>query len=174
MIWVLRLGHRLPRDERMTTHIALVARAFLANKMFYSGQKDKGMEESVNKIVKNWGGKFEVGYLKNPFSFLKKNRTKFKIIHLTMYGIPLLEKIEDIKKEKNFIIVVGSEKVPKEIYEIADYNIAITSQPHSEVAALAITLNEILGKKPIKEDLFKGKIKIIPSEKGKKVVRNKS
>ena len=28
MLHVLRLGHRIHRDERLTTHICLVARAF--------------------------------------------------------------------------------------------------------------------------------------------------
>ena len=35
------------------------------------------------------------------------------------------------------MIVVGAEKVPREIYELADYNVAVGSQPHSEVSAWA-------------------------------------
>ena len=33
MIIVLRIGHRIGRDKRITTHVALVARAFGANKI---------------------------------------------------------------------------------------------------------------------------------------------
>ena len=33
MIIVLRLGHRFVRDYRVTTHLALVARSFGANKI---------------------------------------------------------------------------------------------------------------------------------------------
>jgi tRNA (cytidine56-2'-O)-methyltransferase len=69
------------------------------------------------------------------------------------------------------MIVVGAEKVPPEIYELADFNVAVTNQPHSEVAALAIALDRlqaILGKEALKTE-FKGKLEIIPSRKGKKV-----
>ena len=33
MIIVLRIGHRIGRDKRITTHVALVARAFGANEI---------------------------------------------------------------------------------------------------------------------------------------------
>jgi len=33
MITVLRIGHRISRDKRITTHVALVARAFGADKI---------------------------------------------------------------------------------------------------------------------------------------------
>ena len=46
-ISVLRLDHRLPRDERITTHVALVARAFGASEMIYTGQYDSGLEKSI-------------------------------------------------------------------------------------------------------------------------------
>ena len=39
--------------------------------------------------------------------------------------------------------MVGAEKVPREIYELADYNVAVGSQPHSEISALAIVLDRI-------------------------------
>ena len=44
MIEVLRLGHRISRDKRISTHVALVARAFGASKIYYTGQKDKSMK----------------------------------------------------------------------------------------------------------------------------------
>ena len=37
MIVVLRLGHRIGRDARISTHCGLVARALGANKIIYSG-----------------------------------------------------------------------------------------------------------------------------------------
>jgi len=38
MIEILRLGHRKKRDARLSTHVALVSRAFGASKIYYSGQ----------------------------------------------------------------------------------------------------------------------------------------
>ena len=91
-IHVLRLGHRLPRDERITTHVALVSRAFGAEEMTYSGQHDSSLEKTIENIAKNWGGKFTISYNKNFISIIKKYKNMgFKIVHLTMYGIPLPE-----------------------------------------------------------------------------------
>ncbi len=175
-ISILRLGHRIPRDERITTHVALVARAFGAGEIIYSGQHDSSFEESVKKISENWGGKFEIRYAKNPLKAAndyKKNN--FALVHLTMYGIPLPEKADEIKKNGKILVIVGAEQVPKEFYEIADFNISITNQPHSEVAALAIILDRIMEGKELElgfSEKFKGKITIEPSEKGKKISKN--
>ena len=40
MITVLRLDHRLGRDTRITTHVCLTARAFGADKVILSGERD--------------------------------------------------------------------------------------------------------------------------------------
>ncbi|HLC68350.1 MAG TPA: tRNA (cytidine(56)-2'-O)-methyltransferase [Candidatus Bilamarchaeaceae archaeon] len=172
-ISVLRLGHRLPRDERITTHVALVARAFGAQEIIYTGQHDGSLEKSVSGIVQNWGGTFSIQYEKNAIAAIKTfKKNNFAIVHLTMYGIPLPEKIQPVQSRKNLLIIVGGEQVPREVYELADYNIAVTSQPHSEVAALAVFLNQLRQTKPLQrewDEQFKGKTKIEPSEKGKKL-----
>jgi len=173
MITVLRLGHRLPRDERMTTHVGLVARAFGADGMVYSGQHDGGLERSISAIVRNWGGEFFISYERNFIKVIKEHREKgFTVLHLTMYGIPLPEVEQRIKEGGKFLVVVGAERVPKEVYELAHFNIAITNQPHSEVAALAILLDRLQGGRQLERAFdarFKGKIKISPSERGKNV-----
>lgn len=172
MITILRLGHRIPRDERITTHVGLVARAFGAEKIIYSGQKDQGMEKSINKISNEWGGNFEIEYCENGLKKTKQfKKNKFSIVHLTMYGIEINRKIKEIRnngKKKDMLIVVGGSQVPSEFYQIADFNISITNQPHSEVAALAVFLHEYFQGKEIKKK-FKGKKLITPSEKGKKI-----
>ncbi|MDD5337064.1 MAG: tRNA (cytidine(56)-2'-O)-methyltransferase [Candidatus ainarchaeum sp.] len=173
MLVVLRLGHRLPRDERITTHVALVARAFGAGRLIYAGQHDSGFEESIGRVVSNWGGDFQIEYSKNPLKTAKEyKKSGYKIAHLTMYGIPLPEKEAELRKILNLLVIVGAEQVPAEFYEIADFNLSLTSQPHSEVAALAIALDRIMGGKELSRTFssrFAGKMEIIPSEKGKKV-----
>ena len=67
------------------------------------------------------------------------------------------------------MIIIGSEKVQREIYEYADFNIAIGNQPHSEVAALAIFLDRYFQGKEF-EKRFDGKLKIIGSAQGKQVI----
>lgn len=175
-IHVLRLGHRLPRDERITTHVALVSRAFGAKAITYSGQHDESLEKTVKSVAKNWGGKFSVSYDKKFLSVIKNYKKKgFTVLHLTMYGIPLPEAERKIKTRKKVLVVVGAERVPKEVYELADYNIAVTNQPHSEVAALAIILDRLQKGKQLERSFdkkFRGKIKVKPNPKGKTVLKD--
>ncbi len=169
-VYVLRLFHRKERDKRVTTHCALVSRAFLAKKMYYCGDKDENLENKIKDVTKRFGGNFEVEYIENWKEFIKKfDGAK---VHLTMYGIPLTKKLNEIKQKNKILVIVGSEKVPKEVYELADYNISITLQPHSEIAALAIFLDKIFDGKEFEYEFENAKIKIIPQERGKKVVRN--
>ena len=162
MIEILRLGHRIQRDKRISTHVALVARTFGADKIWYDGQKDKSLEESVNKIVKKFGGDFKIEHIKN----YKKLFSGKKIVHLTMYGDDFRKHVNKIKGK--ILIIVGGEKVPKEIYEISDYNLGVGNQPHSEVAALGIFLDHLGKFKKIK-----GKLEIVPNLEGKKIFKKK-
>jgi len=52
---------------------------------------------------------------------------------------------------------------------MADFNVSVGNQPHSEVAALAVFLDRYnMGS--WNEKPFNGKIQILPSNKGKKVL----
>jgi tRNA (cytidine56-2'-O)-methyltransferase len=168
MLVLLRLGHRIFRDQRMTTHCALTARAFGCEKMVYSGERDGEMEKSVMDVAKRWGGNFEVVYEKNWKKFLSQFPGK-KVL-LTMYGINLPDVIEKIRPIKDLLVIVGSEKVPSEIYEMIDYQVAVTLQPHSEVAALAVFLDWYFAGEEMKKEFKDAKIKIIPQERGKKTI----
>ncbi len=166
-VYVLRLGHRPERDKRISTHVALTARAFGA-KGIYFDTYDESVFESVKDVVKRWGGEFFIEHvnwrrLLREFDGLK--------VHLTMYGIPLLEKLNEIRKADRVLVIVGAEKVPKEVYEMSDLNISIGNQPHSEVAALAVFLDRVLNGLVFKLEFPDAKIRVIPCERGKKVVR---
>ena len=52
---------------------------------------------------------------------------------------------------------------------MADFNVSVGNQPHSEISALAIFLDRYNGE-GWQEKQFNGKIEILPSNKGKKVV----
>ncbi|MEM1606870.1 MAG: tRNA (cytidine(56)-2'-O)-methyltransferase [Candidatus Bathyarchaeia archaeon] len=172
-VFVLRLGHRIERDKRITTHVFLVARAFGAQGAFYSGQRDEKVEESVRKVVEMWGGSFRVEYVKNWVEKMKQWRKNGgEIIHLTMYGLPLDEVIDRIRESRrDKLVIVGSEKVPRLVYEIADWNVSVTSQPHSEVGALSVFLHELHMGRELKREFENAKIKVIPQAKGKKIMR---
>ena len=173
-IMVLRLGHRLPRDERMTTHVCLTARAFGASGAIYSGQKDNSLEGSVERIVGKWGGEFSMEYEGKPIQRIERmKREGWAVVHLTMYGMPLPEKGREIGKKGRVLVVVGAEKVPAEVYSLADFNVAVGSQPHSEIAALAVALDRLQGGKELERGFqsnFAGaEVTLEPSEKGKNI-----
>ncbi|ADD08304.1 tRNA (cytidine(56)-2'-O)-methyltransferase [Candidatus Aciduliprofundum boonei] len=167
MITVLRIGHRPQRDKRITTHVALVARAFGADRIIIT-TKDEKIERSVRDIVDRFGGNFEI-LSGIP---LKRALKDFKgtIVHLTMYGLPVDDVIPKIPKDENLMIIVGAEKVPREIYEIADFNVAVGNQPHSEVAALAIFLDRFFEGRELRREFENAKMKVIPQDRGKKVI----
>lgn len=164
MITVLRLGHRRGRDDRISTHVGLTARQFGADKIIYSGKKDSNMMESLEDVCERWGGGFEVEY-REDFRRVIKDFEGLKF-HLTMYGEPFQDKISGMKEEmgeRDVLVIVGSQKVPREVYGFADYNIAVGNQPHSEVTATGIFLYELNGRE-VPEDFEGAKVKVVPSE----------
>jgi len=166
MITVLRLGHRKGRDKRITTHVGLVARAFGADEILIT-TKDDAIEGTLKDVTDRFGGEFMVRSGLRWRKILED--WEGTIVHLTMYGEHVDDIIDSIPKEKDLIIVVGSEKVPGDLYKMATFNIAVGNQPHSEVAALAVFLNKYLDGEGLKKD-FHGKLVIRPSKNGKKVV----
>jgi tRNA (cytidine56-2'-O)-methyltransferase len=122
-------------------------------------------------VAKNWGGPFSASYEKSWRKVMAKYKRKgFSICHMSMYGLPIQTNVKKVRKRRNVLVVIGAEKVPGEVYRLADYNIAITNQPHSEVAALAVFLHEFSRGKELGKKFAKAKLKIIPQERGKKVV----
>jgi tRNA (cytidine56-2'-O)-methyltransferase len=169
-IVVVRIGHRIKRDPRLTTHVALAARALGAKQIFVCGEKEEGILESIRDVAKRWGGKFPVQYAEGWKKTVKKLKKKrFCVVHATMYGEPIQKKIAQLRKKRKIALVVGSEKVPAEMYRLSDYNISVTNQPHSEVAALAIILHDIQRGKELEKKFPKAAIRITPTERGKKV-----
>ena len=166
---VLRIGHRLVRDDRVTTHAALVARAFGAEKIYMTGI-DQSVSKTVAGVAKRWGGEFEVNVIHDWKALAKAwKKEGGRVAHLTMYGINIENVAENLRKESRILVIIGAEKVPREAYDLADYNIAIGNQPHSEIAALAIFLDRIFKGKQLKKELAGSRLKIIPSETGKKI-----
>jgi tRNA (cytidine56-2'-O)-methyltransferase len=83
---ILRIGQRLIRDDRVTTHVALVARAFGASKI-YMNEVNPEIKQTIDKINKTWGGEFEVELIEDWKKVVKtKKMQSVKIIHITMYG----------------------------------------------------------------------------------------
>ena len=169
VIEVVRIGQRLVRDDRVTTHVALVSRGFGAERI-YMTEVNPEIKDTIKKINNTWGGNFEIEFIDKWKTIVKKRKDEgLKIVHLSMYGESIDDVQESLRNEKDIMVVVGAEKVPREIYELADYNVAVGSQPHSEISALAIVLDRIQNGKQFKKEFSNAKRKIIPTKKGKNV-----
>jgi len=178
-IAVLRWGHR-QRDYRVTTHVALTARAFGASQFLISDTEDKTIRETIENMNENWGGEFNFKMGISWRSAIEEWRNKGGIVvHLTIYGenIENSDVLDRIKSEnKNIMILIGSKKVPPDFFseKVSDYNVAIGNQPHSEVAALAVFLDRLLNGAQLGKSFDKARIQVIPSKYGKKVIENTS
>jgi len=173
---VLRWGHR-DRDKRLTSHVALTARALGASSFILADVRDEKVEATVEKVTKQWGGsfRFEMG---TPWRrFVKEWRAKNGlVVHLTAYGenIQTSNVLERIKTAgKDLLVIVGSQKVPSEFFSkrVSDFNVAVGNQPHSECSSLAVFLDRFFEGRELSEGFDGAKIKIIPQVRGKKVAK---
>jgi tRNA (cytidine56-2'-O)-methyltransferase len=167
VITVLRLGHRPARDKRVTTHVALTARALGADGILVS-TRDPALERSVRDVVRRFGGSFriETGI---PWRRAIREWRGTKV-HLTMYGEPI-DGVLDRLPRGDLLVVVGAEKVPRDVFDLVDANVAIGNQPHSEVAALAIFLDRFSGGRALGQE-FGGRLRIRPSGRGKDLIKS--
>ena len=169
---VLRLGHRPQRDKRLSTHLLLAARAFGASGAFYAGIRDPGLEGSVRKIVRDWGGDFSVEYAGNWKRVVRD--WEGGVVHLTMYGLPAQDIVHEVTTgEGPLLVVVGGPKVPGDVFELADWNVSVTLQPHSEVSALALFLHMLYGGAELSMEYPGARLRIVPSARGKELAVSK-
>jgi tRNA (cytidine56-2'-O)-methyltransferase len=164
---ILRIGHRPERDQRVTTHVGLTGRALGARGM-YLAASDKGVVQSIADVTERWGGEYFCEDNVKWRSCIKDWKAAGGVVvHLTMYGLNLPDVISDIRPNNKILVIVGAEKVPGEIYGLADYNVAVTGQPHSEISSLALFLDHLFAGTELKKEFPGAQIRIIPSKAGK-------
>ncbi|MBS7622836.1 tRNA (cytidine(56)-2'-O)-methyltransferase [Candidatus Bathyarchaeota archaeon] len=174
-VYVLRWGHR-PRDFRVTSHVALTARAFGASGIILSDSEDRTIERTVRRLVETWGGPFSVSMGVPWISFVKSWRSSGGVtVHLTMYGenIETSDVIKRIKNtRKDLLVLVGSRKVPPDFYseDVSDFNVAVGNQPHSEIAALAVFLDRLFGGSELRRRFRDSTLEVLPTKRGKRVI----
>jgi tRNA (cytidine56-2'-O)-methyltransferase len=135
----------------------------------YLATSDKGVVQSIRDVVDRWGG-----------TFFCEDNVKWRscirdwkalggiVVHLTMYGLNLPDVIDEIKSAHGkILVIVGAEKVPGEIYGLADYNVAVTAQPHSEISSLALFLDHFFSGQEFGHEFPGAHIRIVPSRAGK-------
>lgn len=177
-ITVLRWGHRKQRDARLTTHVALTARALGASGFILSDTIDESLKLTVNKVTNSWGGYFFFTMGQSWRASVRDWKANGGIVvHLTAYGeniqtSNILGRIRETRK--NILLLVGSQKVPGEFYseEVSDFNVSIGNQPHSECSALAVFLDRFFKGKELTKKFEKAETIIVPQKRGKKIAVN--
>lgn len=167
---VVRYGHRPGRDDRMTTHVGLTARALGADRVIVPDNAGQSVE-TVRDITARFGGPFEIEQSDSLRALV--DNWEGRVVHLTMYGLPVQAVEGEVRaalEDDPLLIVVGGEKVPFEIYEYADWNIGVTNQPHSEVAGLAVFLDRLFEGRELDQEWPDAENQVIPQSTGKKVV----
>ncbi len=163
---VLRIGHRPGRDPRLTTHLALAARAFGARAM-YLNPPDPELARRLGSVSARWGGDFAVVPAPDWRSIVRS--FDGAVVHLTMYGLPFDRVRSRLARARRVLLVVGGAKVPPDLYRRAKLNVAIGHQPHSEVAAVAVVLAQLRGIPPAGP--WPGaRRRIVPRARGKRVI----
>jgi tRNA (cytidine56-2'-O)-methyltransferase len=197
---VLRYGHRPGRDDRMTTHVGLTARALGADRVIFPDNAGQSAE-TVRDITDRFGGPFAVELRGDQRAIVRD--WEGVVVHLTMYG----ERVQDVEGEvreavglpdeagaaesgenatesganaedtgdaaatpRDLLVVVGGEKVPWTLYERADFNVGVTNQPHSEVAGLAVFLDRLFEGAELEREWVDADREVIPEPAGKTVV----
>jgi tRNA (cytidine56-2'-O)-methyltransferase len=167
---VLRLGHRPGRDERITTHVGLTARALGADRAILANEA-ASRRDTVEDITDRFGGPFEVETTDNPEQVIAN--WDGQVVHLTMYGLPVEDVEPDISDRydagTDLLVVVGAGKVPGTVYDLADYNVGVTNQPHSEIAALAVFLDRLFDGAELDREWEDAEKTVIPQKTGKRV-----
>jgi len=166
----LRLGHRPGRDERITTHVGLTARALGADRVVLANEAAQ-RRASIEDITDRFGGPFAVETTTSPTAFL--DDWGGVIVHLTMYGLPVQEVTGAVRDRFEsgtpVLVVVGAGKVPFDVYEAADWNVAVTNQPHSEIASLAVFLDRLLDGEELDREWEDAESVVVPKAEGKAV-----
>jgi len=168
---VLRIGHRFFRDSRVTTHVCLTARALGADGVIIADREDKTVEATIREVGKRFGGNFSVESGKPWKKTIRDWKEEGgKVVHLTVYGLKLPHVIHEIgEADKDILVVVGSEKMPGEVFKFADWNVSVTNQPMSEVAALAVFLDWHLQHGAFDKTFPNGQVQIAPSRDRKNI-----
>jgi tRNA (cytidine56-2'-O)-methyltransferase len=155
----------------MTTHVGLTARALGADRVVFPDNAT-GSRETVEGVTERFGGPFLIECSGEQRAFVRG--WEGSVVHLTMYG-ERIQDVEDVIRERHredeepLLVVVGGGKVPFELYEHADWNVAVTNQPHSEVAGLAVLLDRLFCGRELEREWNDAERRVVPQATGKRV-----
>ena len=153
----------------MTTHVGLTARALGADRVVIAGGASDS-KETIEEVTDRFGGPFAVELTDSHRALVREWHGP--VVHLTMYGLAVQDVEGEVRAahdQSPLLVVVGAGKVPFDVYEAADFNLAVTNQPHSEVAGLAVFLDRLFEGRELKREWPGASHRVVPKETGKQV-----
>lgn len=139
--------------------------------MIIADRRDKMVEATVQDVTKRFGGHFDVqGGVPWRQAIRDWKKAGDRVVHLTAYGLPLPKMITEIQESANdLMVIIGSEKMPGKVFKLADWNVSVTNQPMSEVAALAIFLDWYKQHDEFDRAFPGAEVRIIPSQDRRRI-----
>jgi tRNA (cytidine56-2'-O)-methyltransferase len=131
---------------------------------------DAPLTARLDAVSRAWGGAFEV--VPTPDWRRAVRAFDGSVVHLTMYGLPLERVLPRLRRARHLLVVVGGAKVPPELYRLSSVNVAVGHEPHSEVAAVAVLLERLLGV-PGPVGAGAAPRRVLPRARGKRVVETR-
>ena len=165
MLTVLVIGKT---SYEKVTDICLIARAFGASEIVFTMNDSKLKSKAqrfCNDICKKWGGSFSVSFTNNWKAYIK-NKRNYKTIYLTRYGTPMRQAEYVLRTYKNMLIIASFSEKINELYTIADFNISITSQPHTVASSITSLLRAYYRNRELSMHFENAKYKVIPEPHG--------
>ena len=155
--------------------IALTARAFGASEITVNlkEQRNKSHITKYFKEINNdWGSNFKVSFTNNWMDLIKEHNNNYKTIYLTKYGDSIKKKEYVISTYKNILLIVSTTDDIKELYDMADFNISLTTQPHTIISSIAVFLNMYYKGRELAMHFENAKYKIMPETHGIHITKN--
>lgn len=165
MLTVLIIGK--PSYEKVAD-LCLVARAFGASEIVFTSDNKKLISKSqrfCKGMCADWGGRFNISFTSNWKAYIK-NKKNYKTVYLTRYGIPMKQMRYTLRAYKNLLVIASFSEEINALYEFADFNISITSQPHTIASSITALLLAYYRDREPSIHFENAKYKIIPEPHG--------
>jgi len=120
--------------------VALASRAFGANSIIFTTNYNSKLVRYFKTINSKWGGNFEVRFEKDWRAEISRKKN-YEKVYLTMDGVPINKIIYRIKTYKNILLIASFQNAQRSVKEAVDFNVSITTQPHSTVSSVAVFMH---------------------------------
>ena len=168
LISVLVVGRSDYEDE---LSLCMVARAFGASTITFCPE-DKSIMRKLSRKCKalnrDWGGAFSFSFTNDWKRFVKEKKNYLKV-YLTRYGMPMKKIGYQVRTYKNVLIIVSEKETIKQLYKAADFNLSITTQPHSCASAIGVFLHDFYQGRELAIHFENARYKVSPEQHGMKV-----